>query len=204
MTEPKEQIEIVRKTVVVFDISSSTTILEELKRCDRLNVWRNTFINMKGVLQTITGAEPYKFMGDGWILFFPFDVEMETLMAGINEVATFYYFMFQHIIEPLIPEKPKPLGLTIGIESGELIRFQMNENWEYIGRPINVAARLQSKAKDFASGDFTNVALISRPTFNSLLPKQNTFTKSAVEHTVNLKNISGGENFRCFLLPLVT
>jgi class 3 adenylate cyclase len=204
VTEPRDKVETVQKTVVVFDLSSSTTILEELKRIDRLDVWRNLFINMKGVLKARRDVELYKFMGDGWVLLYSPDVDIDNLMQQLNELSVFYFYLFEQTIELLIPKRPKPLGLTVGVDSGELIRLQMNDNGEYIGRAINVAARLQSKAKDFAAGDFTNVTLISRSTFNSRLPKGNRYSQIAEEKTVDLKNISGGEDFRCFLLPLAT
>ena len=203
MTRENDQTEIVRKVVVVFDISSSTTILEELKRCDRLDAWRNLLINLKNTMRS-KGVEIYKFMGDGWIIFFPFDVSKEDLLINLNELSTMYFYFFQQTIEPLIPERPEPLGLTAGIDSGELIRMEMNEKDEFIGRPINVAARLQGRAKEFGSKQYTNVALISRPTYNSLLPRGGSFDEVVTEKTVELKNISGGENFRCFLLGLVT
>jgi hypothetical protein len=36
-----------RKLIVVFDICSSTKILEELKRTDNLECWRNFLIGLK-------------------------------------------------------------------------------------------------------------------------------------------------------------
>jgi hypothetical protein len=55
----------VRKVVIVFDISSSTTILEDLKRSDNLTVWRDFHINLKTFLRGKTDLmemEMYKFM----------------------------------------------------------------------------------------------------------------------------------------------
>lgn len=72
MTRENETLTVIRKLVVVFDISSSTTILEDLMRCERLDVWRNVLISVKEVLMDHPiEFEIYKFMGDGWILLFP-------------------------------------------------------------------------------------------------------------------------------------
>ena len=46
MTRAQDKPETARKVVVVFDISSSTTILEDLKRSDNLTVWRDFYINL--------------------------------------------------------------------------------------------------------------------------------------------------------------
>jgi hypothetical protein len=67
LTRESDKPEIVRRLVVVFDISSSTSILEELKQCDRLAIWRNLLIELKDFLDALgLDLEIYKFMGDGW------------------------------------------------------------------------------------------------------------------------------------------
>ncbi|HEU0047518.1 MAG: hypothetical protein DMG61_21905 [Acidobacteria bacterium] len=50
MTNPKEDLLRERKTVVVFDICSSTTILEDLKESDNQQQWRNLLIGLKNFL----------------------------------------------------------------------------------------------------------------------------------------------------------
>jgi len=203
LTRESDKPEIVRRLVVVFDISSSTSILEELKQCDRLAVWRNLLIELKNFLDAHgLDIDIYKFMGDGWILLFPEEVKKEELFEYLNHVSTFYMLQYQEYVEPLLQKDPSPIGLTFGIDTGELIRLQMNEQWEYLGRAINVAARLQSAAKGMANDGYTNVALISKACFNSLRPEKSEFKAS--EQKVDLKNISGGDKFQCFALPLCT
>jgi hypothetical protein len=94
------------------------------------------------------------------------------------------------------------MGLTFGIDTGELIRLQMNEQYEYLGRAINVAARLQGETKLFKSGNMSNVALFSKVSFNSLQPYDG-YVK-VIPKTVNLRNISDGEEFSCYLFHTIS
>src|SRR4249920_921100 len=73
-TDSSDGISTERKLVVVFDICSSTTILEELKQTDCLGQWRNFLISLKECIESegeMLGVHLYKFQGDGWILLFP-------------------------------------------------------------------------------------------------------------------------------------
>ena len=47
-----------RRVVVIFDITSSTTILEDLKRTDNLTVWRDFHINLKRFLPRLRKTRP--------------------------------------------------------------------------------------------------------------------------------------------------
>lgn len=73
MTRPDDSLTIEQKCVVVFDICSSTTILEDLLRSDSEKRWRDLLIDIKRFLvaqREVREFEIYKFMGDGWILLF--------------------------------------------------------------------------------------------------------------------------------------
>jgi class 3 adenylate cyclase len=204
VTQKNEALEIVRKVVVVFDISSSTTILEDLKRSDNLSVWRDLLINLKEFLQGkiyLLDMEIYKFMGDGWILLFRPDIHSGALFDFLEGLSSF--FLSQCIrVQQLLQRWPDPMGLTFGIDTGELIRLQMNEQYEYLGRAINVAARLQGETKLFKSGNMSNVALFSKVSFNSLQPYDG-YVK-VIPKTVNLRNISDGKEFSCYLFHTIS
>jgi class 3 adenylate cyclase len=77
----------------------------------------------------------------------------------------------------------------------------MNEQYEYLGRAINVAARLQGKAKSFKTGNWSNVALFSKASFNSLEPYDG-YVKVTLQD-VELRNISGGDQFPSYLFHTV-
>ena len=142
----------------------------------------------------------YKFMGDGWILLFQPDVHSGTLFEFLKAVSSLVLSQFI-TVQRLLHKFPEPTGLTFGIDTGELIRLEMNEQVEYLGRAINVAARLQGEAKRFASKAMSNVALISKASFNSLQP-YDPYIK-AENQTVTLRNISGGEQFPCYLISTI-
>jgi class 3 adenylate cyclase len=144
-----------RHLVVVFDICSSTTILEDLKRTDNLSAWRNVLIHLKDYLLE-KGAELdmnlYKFIGDGWVLLFPDDVSKTDLCDFLRELSQSYEVQFEAAIRPLLSQEPNPIGLMFGIDAGELIRLELNGQVEYLGRAINVASRLQSYTKELPVG----------------------------------------------------
>jgi len=200
VTRENETLTIIRKVVVVFDISSSTTILEDLMRCERLDVWRNVLIVLKETLMYAPAVELYKFMGDGWILLFSPDIKKDELFEFLNQLVNCFLFEFQNNIEPVMQADPNPIGLTFGIDSGLLIKLEMNEQQEYIGRAINVAARLQGQAKSLAKDGYSNIALMSKASFNSLSPDTTEFRTT--EQRMDLKNITGGEKFQCFAIEI--
>ncbi|HEY4678906.1 MAG TPA: hypothetical protein VIJ01_17195 [Candidatus Angelobacter sp.] len=97
MTRAQDKPETARRVVIVFDISSSTTILEDLKRSDNLTVWRDFHVNLKTFLLRKTDPmememEMYKFMGDGWILLFQPNVHSGALFEFLKELTSFVMF----------------------------------------------------------------------------------------------------------------
>jgi hypothetical protein len=201
MTREDERPETVRKVVVVFDICSSTIILEELKRRDNMHVWRNLLIDLKDhMLQRaedeVVGLEIYKFVGDGWILLLPADILMEKLQSFLHGLSYKYFRTFYTEISHVLENEPKRVGLSFGVDDGELVRLEMNNQIEYLGRPINVAARLQDRVKKLPS----YTALFSMPCFNGLngydYDEENE-NHEAAKHTFNLRNISGGKKYSC-------
>ena len=65
------------KYVLVFDICSSTQIVEHLKLEGPQEAWCNLLIDIDNFLKRereALGFEIYKFTGDGWILLFNIDL----------------------------------------------------------------------------------------------------------------------------------
>jgi len=188
----------VNKVVVVFDICSSTTILEELKTTDNLFAWRNLLIGLKQWLVDQAGQlgfEIYKFIGDGWILLFPTDITKIQLTQFMTYLSEKYDSSFDSVVSGLLQPSSKPKGLTFGMDQGELIRIEMNDQIEYLGRPINVASRLQGATKD-RPGRPEYKALLSK-NFNNLLGAMPDIAFSKVR-VKQLRNISGGDQYECF------
>jgi hypothetical protein len=190
MTRYDETPLIERKLVVVSDICSSTTILEDLKRTDRLLEWRNFIIGLKADL----GGEgeqlhvmPYNFIGDGWVLLFPCDISTDSICLFLAAISRRFADAFDTEIRPLLSKQPDPIGLMFGIDEGELIHLVMNDRDEYLGRAINVASRLQSITKELSGGP-SYTALFSRNSFNRHPFDLPTVKVEAL--TVQLQNLS--------------
>ncbi len=150
MTKPNDNV--VRETniVVASDICSSTAILEDLLRSESQARWRNLLIGLKEFL--LRAADqlplvPYKFVGDGWILLFDTDIRPRALFRFLEQYCKRYDELFSEIIEPVLSCRPGPTGIAFGIDRGTLVQFVMSESNEFIGRPLNVASRLQAAVK---------------------------------------------------------
>jgi hypothetical protein len=190
MTKENEALFIERKLVVVFDICSSTTILEDLKRTDNLIEWRNFVVFLKRLL-SIQGNElgmvPYNFIGDGWVLLFPDNVSTDQLCTFLGVISKVFSEAFERSIRPMLSQEPDPLGLMFGIDLGDLIRLQMNEQDEYLGRAINVASRLQAYTRELPSGP-SYMAIFSPNSFNR--PGVAAPTVRTERRAVTLRNIT--------------
>ena len=155
MTTETEELSRERHLVVVFDICSSTTILEDLKRTDNLGAWKHLLIFLKDYLLHKGGPlqmDLYKFIGDGWVLLFPNAAPKKELCDFLSGLSRSFEEQFGACVRPLLSHEPSPVGLMFGIDAGELHRIVLDNQIEYVGRAINVAARLQSYTKELAGG----------------------------------------------------
>ncbi len=170
MTSPDENLQTEKKVVVVFDICSSTALLEDLLRTENGRRWRNLLIGMKKFLvqeQESTPFDIYKFIGDGWILLFdPQKIKGEQLLLLLEGLCHEYDRLYKkHIIRVL--ETSHPTGLTFGADKGSLTRVTMTNRPEYIGRAINIACRLQGSIGQ-RDKQPAGKMLISKTAFESL------------------------------------
>jgi class 3 adenylate cyclase len=150
MSREGEPAKYVEKLVVLFDIRSSTPILEHLSKDNRIDAWKDFHIRLKDWLRDESASRDfilYKFIGDGWILLFEPTIDPTRFIDTLNALCAKFRISFDELVRPRLEYEPKMFGLTIGIAEGNLLTFVMNEKDEYIGRTINIAARLQSKAK---------------------------------------------------------
>jgi|ERR1019366_606078 class 3 adenylate cyclase len=200
MTRENDKPLIVCKIVVVFDICSSTTILEDLKATDNLQHWRNVLIKMKDFLsrESVTlDFEVYKFVGDGWILLFPPHIsqsEMLSFLQRLDETFRHLYLGLHRVLQ----HEPTLKGITVGVDSGDLICLEMNERNEYLGRAINVASRLQGAVKELP-GNISGVALFSSNSFYSMTQGglDQGYLRTVRTINVPLRNISNGIDCKC-------
>lgn len=203
MTRKNEKPEIVRKLVIFSDICSSTAIVEDLKASDNLGSWVNLLIRLKEDISSSggnKGVEMYKFVGDGWVLLAPHNIGQDVLFEFLYDFfCAFGIGLDQENINGLLSRRPKPMGLTFGIDSGDLIKLEMNGQIEYVGRPLNVAARLQGAAKQFCER-YGAVALLSNSSM-AQMPKKPPEAENwgVLKHeSVPLKHVSGGQEIGCW------
>ena len=197
MTRESDAITTERWLVVVFDIRYSTKILEDLKQTDNLRRWRNLLLHMRDViLMSALGADAqvYKFIGDGWILFFPMTTKKEELKRALWHIADSYEAAFKSQIGRFLQHRIEKAALTFGVDAGELVKAEMHGRVEFLGRAINVASRLQSEAKK--SKNSQNTVLITKHAYNALPsdePRQR-----PLHVKVSLRHVLNGENYECY------
>lgn len=197
-----------RKIVVVFDITSSTRILENLLYNEKQTHWRDLLIHLKTFITNQSenfDFDIYKFIGDGWILLFPEDFDGFEIIDFLYELSD--KFKKRYItVEKHLNIKVNNVGLTFGIDKGTLIYLTMNGLREYIGKPINVATRLQGAIIDKDKYP-QNKVLISKNTYSDFSAKaqkdiSNKFNVS--DESRKLKNILKEEDFWCVKVSLLS
>jgi class 3 adenylate cyclase len=200
MTTESEHINVVRKIVVFFDICSSTTILEDLVRTENQKLWRNLLIELKKHLRAkhaSVGFELYKFLGDGWILLFDPRSEGLEIFEFLEGLSDQFLSLYNRHIKRVLTISIPVIGITTGMDIGSCIRFLMNGQAEYTGRPLNVAARLQSAVGQRGSKPWNKI-LVSNNLYATFDDRKKIERKYKVWRvTCVLKNISGGDNYRC-------
>ena len=188
--------------VVVFDMCSSSNIIEDLTLSGNLHILQKLIVEMKQWLierSRELSFTIYKFTGDGWILFFELDSEGEKLICFLNELCGYYKKKFDADILPVLEIRPQTIGMTFGVEKGDLVQIAMEEKTEYIGRPINIACRLQKAAKEKKRSS-NYEALASRQVFNSYFQHLEGIKALPVEKS--LRNIRRGNEYRCMKILL--
>ncbi len=123
MTRRREPLFVEQRLVVAFDICSSSNIIEDLTLTGNLSRLRNLLIRTKNFLQRESERlkfELYKFTGDGWILLFPSRTSGPRLMRFLTDLSGRFSQNFRAQILPMLEQKPKIVGLTFGVDRGDL------------------------------------------------------------------------------------
>lgn len=204
MTESVDGLTIEKKYVLVFDFCSSTSILEDLIRSESQRRWRDLLIDIKNFLiaqHIINDFTIYKFIGDGWILLFDDDFPPRELFSLMKCLCKQYDRAFKKRIKGVLSTEIDNIGITFGLDMGSLIRIVMNRQSEYIGRSINMAARLQGAIKDKDSKPQGKV-LMTKLVYDFVKRDISKDYKNVYSVKRKLRNISGGEKYHAVKLEL--
>ena len=202
MTRVKDEVTVVEKIVVAFDMCSSSNIIEDLTLTNNVKAMRDIIIQTKNFLRRESKKFRfirYKFTGDGWILLFPIDISGTELMSFLTQLSKRFKTELRNRVLSVLDEVPSITGLTFGLDRGRLIKFIIDKKPEYIGRPLNVACRLQSAIDQRDSAPQYKV-LMSKHAFKAFSDDLAGYTMWKV--TRSLRNIRGGKRFRCIKLHL--
>jgi class 3 adenylate cyclase len=161
----------VEKTVLCFDICSSTRILENLLETGNEARWKNLILALKDFLQEeqrVIDFEIYKFLGDGWVLLFDPHVHALLLKPFLTRLCDKFDELFAPRIGPRIDRTGIQSGISMGLDFGTLIRIKMNDRIEYLGRPLNVANRLQDTLKQDDGEQAPGQLMVSQGAYHEL------------------------------------
>ena len=198
MNRDAQESEGTKKTVLFADLCSSTSIIEELIRSENQQRWRRVLENLDRFLiawSAVDEFELYKFIGDGWVLLFEPAFSDVKLLSLMHALCKRYQKVFDRVVKPVLSTDVGNVGITFGLDRGALIPVEMNSRKEYIGRPLNVAARLQAAIKD-KDKEPQGKVLMSNSAYEKMRASIVGKYKVWPRVTRNLRNISGGEHYQ--------
>jgi len=195
-----------RKIVMVADICSSSDIIEDLTLTNNIEYFHAFLSKTTDFLKDNSkkhNFEIYKFTGDGWILLFDPEVSGNTFFYFLKSFASDYRRRFYDRLMPLFEVEPTVKGLTFGSDRGILFKVKLQNKWEYIGRPINIACRLQSAVKERDDKPAYKM-LMSNHLFKSFEKTPDEEEGYVIEkrRKRTLRNIRGGKEYICVRISL--
>jgi len=197
------------RIVVVFDLCSSSQIMEDLLLSEQFAHYETFLTCVKRWLMNWTNSHSpvhgrfdlYKFTGDGWILLFPEAIRGRALIEFMRSLCEMIRAELRRHIVPSLSSHPTVMGATIGVEAGNLIKMTMAEHDEYVGRALNLACRLQNAVKEKEPDSDCYKALLSARLYNELFA-QWAMPYQVESVTCSLRNILGGSGFACRKIDL--
>jgi hypothetical protein len=191
----------IEKIVVVFDICSSSNIIEDLTLTGNLASYKTLLKLMDSFIRANASAQKYlcyKFLGDGWILLFHTATSGENILHYLGRLCKVYSLRFKHTVENHLEQIPDIVGITFGIEKGKLVYTVLNNKIEYFGRAINIACRLQGAIKDNDRSPQYK-ALMSNHVYNTYFRNIQSINKyKPLKAVRKLRNIRGSDNYNCY------
>jgi class 3 adenylate cyclase len=183
--------------VVLFDICSSTRILENVTQYGQLDSYRDTLLKFDGIARSQTerfGGEFYKFLGDGYLVMFQGTLRADTILLFIISMYINSKQLLQNLVEHHVSlDNLQRIGLTFGVDFGNVYQIELGKSVEYYGIPINIATRLQSLIPHIEDNYKALVSL----TFKNKL-RDDTMIRLCSRTRRTLKNINNNEPLKCF------
>src|SRR5258705_10450613 len=95
----------------------------------------------------------YKFLGDGWILFFPPNINAVELVKFLNGASLRFTTRCESFVRGHLKSPERRFGLRFGADKGLLHGFDIRAADEYVGESIVTATLLQDVGKSFETPD---------------------------------------------------
>ncbi len=191
------------RTVVVFDVCSSSVILEDLQRTDTLDKYGllvDAIWNYLSLEANHLGFTIYKFQGDGFILIFPPHISADDVMVFLLYLVHYCNAVIRTFLDNYVQLAKLPrVGITIGIDVGPVHPLNSNaaDHDEFFGRPLNLASRFQGSLK---RPDQVNHVLVSGPFYTSISDR---LLRGYFRHTTRaFHNIAEDQELKCWYLNM--
>lgn len=199
-SEQTEDVSKVNKIIVIADICYSSLIFEHLTLSENQKIWAILLIDIQKYLlqeRSSVGFELYKFLGDGWIFLFDPRPEGLKIFQFLLALSDKFVSLYKRYIKNVLPTQIPAVGLTFGMDIGSCFRIVMNQQPEYIGEPLNLAARLRS-AIEQRDTNYQNKILISKNLFKTFQDKRKIMNQYKVWGVKrDLKKILRGKGYHC-------
>ena len=191
-----------QKIVTFFDICSSSKITEDLAHNNDLPLWRKTLKKIERKLENkrdTLGFSIYKFLGDGWVLIIDPDTDKKELLHYFAELCDAFSDHFNKTIEKRLSTEIKPVGLTFGLDIGEIFPINIAGTKEYMGPTLNITARLQSciSNPNKLEDDPSNQLMMVRRNYYKYFKDDVDGIYKLVKARRKLKNIRNNDTFVC-------
>ena len=126
----------IERYVLIFDICSSTIILEDLHRTNQSGRYMDLVDEINSFLyknNIYFEYEVYKFLGDGFILIFNENTVVESVLLFIIRLVDNCNNMLSRFLDDYVEITKLPrFGITIGLDKGIIYKRNLNEKKEYI------------------------------------------------------------------------
>jgi len=190
------------KIVVTLDVCFSSDIMEDLLKSNNFDKWRALLARLEEYLvaeSTKHNSTLYKFIGDGWIIFFDEPYRGANIIGFISEIEKKFEKEYKDKTYGVLDSPPDVDGLKFGIDEGPLARITMLGKGEYIGRAINISSRLQGAINDLDIKAGYR-ALISQRLYNRIGKELSDYSPDPTRR--QLRNIASDRPFSCWRLSI--